>query len=155
VTLSDATARAVIQHFVVHDGEVGDIVWPLPQARLAVDLWLDAAGGAVGVRQVTAGEAAATHWQVFDTTIGDVRPGFVTVEGIDPTSSELIAALAAAAAGDAQPVLLLDSQPDRAMAAELRDAGWRLTDARELLPDARAHHSTPTAATGEQRGATR
>ena len=137
MTLSDAAARAVIQHLVVHDGEVGDIVWPLPQARLAVELWLDAAGDAVDIRQVTASEAAEAHWQVFDTTTGDTRPRFVTVEGIDPTGPGLDAAAAAAGAGDAHPVLLLDSQPHHALAAELREAGWRLTDARKFLPDGR------------------
>ena len=137
MTLSDAAARAVIQHFVVHVGEVGDIVWPLPQARLAVKLWLDAAGDAVDIRQVTASEAAEAHWQVFDTTPRDARPRFVTVEGINPTGPEFIAVVAAAAAGDAQPVLLLDGQPAQAMAAELRDVGWRLTDARHFLPDER------------------
>lgn len=135
MTLSDAAARAVIRHFVVHDGEVGDIVWPLPQAQVAVELWLQCAGGAVDIRQVTASEAAEAHWQVFDTTTGDARPRFVSVEGLNPTEPEFAIAVAAAAAGKAQPVLLLDKQPDQAMAAELRDAGWRLTDARDLLPD--------------------
>ncbi len=135
MTLSAAAARAVIRHFVVHDGEVGDIVWPGPQARLVVELWLQAAGDAVVIRQVTASEAADTRWQVFDSATGDARPRFVTVDGVNPTDPEFAAAVAAAAAGDAQPVLLLDGQPDQALAAELREVGWRLTDARELLPD--------------------
>lgn len=67
-----------------------------------------AAGGAVEVRQVTASEAADMRWQVFDTPTGDARPRFVTVEGINPTEPEFAAAVAAAEAGDAQPVLLLN-----------------------------------------------
>ena len=135
MTLSDAATREVIQHFVVHDGEVGDIVWPLPQAQVAVELWLRAAGDAVDICQVTASEAAEARWQVFDTTTGEARPRFVTVDGLNPTEPEFLAAVAAAAVGDAQPVLLLDKQPDQAMAAGFREAGWRLTDARELLTD--------------------
>lgn len=76
MTVSDAATRAVIQHFVVHDDEVGDIVWPLPQAQAAAELWLDAAGDAVNIRQVTASEAAQSQWQVFDTTAVDDRPQF-------------------------------------------------------------------------------
>jgi hypothetical protein len=132
MTLSDAASHAVIQHFIVHCGEIGDVVWPVPEARRAIGLWLAAAGDAVSIRHVTAAEAAGAGWEVFNTNPADERPLFVTVEGVAPEGPELMRVVAAATGGDAQPVLLLDIEPDATTAGALRNAGWRLTDAREF-----------------------
>ena len=132
MTIPDELARTVIQHFVVHDGEVGDIVWPLPEARRVVELWLRAAGDAVTRRHRTASEARAADWKVFDTDPADPRPLFVVVDGIAPASPELSDAIAAASEGVAQPVLLLEDRPDDPLTDRLDTAGWRFTDAREL-----------------------
>jgi hypothetical protein len=55
------------------------------------------------------------------------------VDGIAPAAPELPDAIAAASEGVAQPVLLLEDRPDDSLAARLDTAGWRFTDARELL----------------------
>ena len=133
MTIPDELARTVIRHFVVHDGEVGDIVWPLPEARRVVALWLRSAGDAVTCRHRTTSQARAAGWKVFDTDPADPRPLFVVVDGIAPASPDLPDAIAAASEGAAQPVLLLEDRPDDPLATRLDTAGWRLTDARELL----------------------
>jgi hypothetical protein len=133
MTPSDAAARVAIQHFIVHEGEIGDIVWPLPEARCVVGLWLDAAGDAANIRWVEAEAATEAWWDVFHTDPTEGHQQFVTVEGVAPNSPDLLDAVAAAVAGTARPVLLLNSEPDKATAVGLRNAGWRLTDARQLV----------------------
>ena len=155
MTLPDELARTVIQHFVVHDGEVGDIVWPLPEARRVVELWLRAAGDAVTCAHRTANEAHAADWRVFDTDPADPRPLFVVVDGLAPASPELSDAIAAASEGLAQPVLLLEDRPDNPWqtgstpqdgASPTHANAWPQTPDREQPSSARqrvlAHHDT-------------